>query len=157
MHCGSAMTAVRGRHADYLICGGKKRGICTGAGAVWRVKTAEELVGRLLRDQLRNLVMPAADDPPEESPELQALILRRGELLRQMTDPDGGDITLLTEAAAQLTAQIASLRTNTAAVSAEALHLPDWDACSPEQRKTAAHILLHCIMAEAHTLHVFLN
>ena len=42
------------------------------------------------------------------------------------------------------------------AVSAEALHLPEWETCDPEQRKTAAHILLHCIMAEGHTLHVFL-
>ena len=156
MRCGSAMTAVRGRNADYLICGGKKRGICSGAGAVWRVDTAEMLVGRLLAEQIRSLSLPAEQYPPEESPELQALILRRGELLRQMTDPAGGDIALLTEAAAQLTAQIASLRTNTAAVSAEALHLPEWETCDPEQRKTAAHILLHCIMAEGHTLHVFL-
>ena len=156
MRCGSAMTAVRGRNADYLICGGKKRGICSGAGAVWRVDTAEMLVGRLLAEQIRSLSLPAEQHPPEESPELQALILRRGELLRQMTDPAGGDIALLTEAAAQLTAQIASLRTNTAAVSAEALHLPEWETCTPEQRKTAAHILLHCIMAEGHTLHVFL-
>ena len=156
MRCGSAMTAVRGRNADYLICGGKKRGICSGAGAVWRVDTAEMLVGRLLAEQIRSLSLPAEQHPPEESPELQALILRRGELLRQMTDPAGGDIALLTEAAAQLTAQIASLRTNTAAVSAEALHLPEWETCDPEQRKTAAHILLHCIMAEGHTLHVFL-
>lgn len=156
MRCGSAMTAVRGRNADYLICGGKKRGICSGAGAVWRVDTAEMLVGRLLAEQIRSLALPAEQHSPEESPELQALILRRGELLRQMTDPAGGDIALLTEAAAQLTAQIASLRTNTAAVSAEALHLPEWETCDPEQRKTAAHILLHCIMAEGHTLHVFL-
>lgn len=156
MRCGSAMTAVRGRNADYLICGGKKRGICSGAGAVWRVDTAEMLVGRLLAEQIRSLSLPAEQHPPEESPELQALILRRGELLRQMTDPAGGDIALLTEAAAQLTAQIASLRINTAAVSAEALHLPEWETCDPEQRKTAAHILLHCIMAEGHTLHVFL-
>lgn len=156
MRCGSAMTAVRGRNADYLICGGKKRGICSGAGAVWRVDTAEMLVGRLLAEQIRSLSLPAEQHPPEESPELQALILRRGELLRQMTDPAGGDIALLTEAAAQLTAQIASLRTNTAALSAEALHLPEWETCDPEQRKTAAHILLHCIMAEGHTLHVFL-
>ena len=156
MRCGSAMTAVRGRNADYLICGGKKRGICSGAGAVWRVDKAEMLVGRLLAEQIRSLSLPAEQHPPEESPELQALILRRGELLRRMTDPAGGDIALLTEAAAQLTAQIASLRTNTAAVSAEALHLPEWETCDPEQRKTAAHILLHCIMAEGHTLHVFL-
>lgn len=156
MRCGSAMTAVRGRNADYLICGGKKRGICSGAGAVWRVDTAEMLVGRLLAEQIRSLALPAEQYPPEESPELQALILRRGELLRQMTDPAGGDIALLTEAAAQLTAQIASLRTNTAAVSAEALHLPEWETCDLEQRKTTAHILLHCIMAEGHTLHVFL-
>ena len=156
MRCGSAMTAVRGRNADYLICGGKKRGICSGAGAVWRVDTAEMLVGRLLAEQIRALSLPAEQHPPEESPELQALILRRGELLRQMTDPAGGDIALLTEAAAQLTAQIASLRTNTAMVSAETLHLPEWETCTPEQRKTAAHILLHCIMAEGHTLHVFL-
>ena len=114
------------------------------------------LVGRLLAEQIRSLSLPAEQHPPEESPELQALILRRGELLRQMTDPAGGDIALLTEAAAQLTAQIASLRTNTAAVSAEALHLPEWETCDPEQCKTAAHILLHCIMAEGHTLHVFL-
>lgn len=157
MRCGSAMTAVRGRHADYLICGGKKRGICGGAGAVWRVGTAETLVGRMLRDQLRALAEHSTSAPePAEDPLLQALILRRGELLRQMTDPAGGDLTLLTEAAAQLSAKIAALHRETSGSAADRLLLPEWDACDPAQRKTIAHILLRCVIADADTLHVFL-
>ena len=158
MHCGSAMTAVQGRHAGYLICGGKKRGICKGAGAVWRIGTAEMLVGRLLSEQLRLLAAGSfPESVPDGDPVLQAMILRRGELLRQMTDPAGGGLALLTEAAAQLSAQIAARQT-AAAVSAAAcrLHLPDWDACDPAQRKTVAHILLRCVAADGNTLHVFL-
>ena len=87
---------------------------------------------------------------------MQALILRRGALLRQMTDPNGGDLSLLTEAAAQLSAQIAALRTSASAAVTRPLHLPDWDACDFLQRKTIAQILLHCVAAEGNTLHVFL-
>ena len=158
MRCGSAMTAVRGRHADYLICGGKKRGNCSGAGAVWRVQTAEALVGHLLSGQLRKLSDTLQIHPEqEENPALQALTLRRGAILRQMTDPEGGDISLLTEAAARLTDEIAALRTASAAAkSSFCTPLPDWVDCNPEERKTVAHILLKCVMADGNTLHVFL-
>lgn len=157
MQCGSALTAVRGRHANYLICCGKKRGICGGTGAVWRVTAAEKLVGDLLAERLRMLADAALPDTqPEDDPAMQALILRRGALLRQMTDPNGGDLSLLTEAAAQLSAQIAALRTSASAAVTRPLHLPDWDACDFLQRKTIAQILLHCVAAEGNTLHVFL-
>lgn len=159
MHCGSAMTAVRGRHTDYLICGGRKRGICSGAGDVWRVETAEKLVGRLLAGQISVLASAAASayQQTEEHPALQALILRRGELLRQLTDPIGGDISLLTEAAAQLSAQIESLRTASAAAAAsENTALPDWENCTSAQKKTITQILLRCVIVNGDTLHVFL-
>ena len=158
MRCGSAMTAVRGRHADYLICGGKKRGKCSGTGAVWRVQTAEMLVGELLSEELRHLAETVQHQPePVEDPALQALILRRGELLRKMTDPDGGDVSLLTEAAAQLTAEIAALRAASASAKASVcVRLPEWERCDLAERKTIAQTLLHCIMADGNTLHIFL-
>lgn len=158
MRCGSAMTAVRGRNTDYLICGGKKRRICDGAGAVWRVHTAEELVGELLSQQLPDLFASAAEHSQTvENPALQALILRRGALLRQLADPNGGELSLLSEAAEKLTAQIAALRAASAvsAVSAN-LTMPDWARCNPVQKKTIAHILLRCVIADGNTLHVFL-
>ncbi len=159
MRCGSAMTAVRGRHTDYLICSGKKRGICEGAGAVWQVQNAEELVGALLARQLSELASAAAvHSQTEENPALQALILRRGALLQQLCDPHGGALSLLTEAAEQLNTQIAALQA-AEVTEAGSAHpkLPDWVHCTLPQKKTIAHILLRCVAADGNTLHVFLT
>lgn len=154
MQCGSAVTAVRGRHADYLICGGKKRGICTGAGAVWHVKTAEELVGGLLSEYLRHLA--AAEYPQaEDTPEVQALIMRRGALLCRLADPEGGDISLLTEAAAQISAQIHTLRKTSAAVCSGVM-IPEWERCAFAQKKAIVQVLVRCVAVSGDTLHVFL-
>ncbi len=163
MYCGSAMTAVRGRNADYLICGGRKRGICKGAGAVWRIGDAEQLVGGLLADRMEQLrhaggMLPRDAHTEALRRQLDALTLRRAELLRSLSDPAGGDVGLLQEAAAQLARQTDTIRTALAlAEQPQPVLLPDWDACDAEMRKTAAQILLQCVLTEGETLHVFLR
>lgn len=163
LHCGSAMTAVRGRSADYLICGGKKRGKCSGAGAVWRVAEAEALVGALLADLLDDLRTAggALPDDPRQSAlrrELEGLRLRRAALLRQMTDPAGGELSLLTEAAAQLSAREQLLAEALAAAEKpQPAALPRWEQCSFAERKTITQTLLSGIWADGPTLHLLAN
>lgn len=163
MRCGSAMTAVRGRHADYLICGGKKRGKCGGAGAVWRVETAEALAGAVLAEQLTVLqetggAQPADDRQTQLRQALEALNLRREALLRQMTDPEGGAPALLSEAAERLAARQAALTAELAASERpRQVQLPAWQTCSAAMRKTIAQTLLRCIMTDGETLHMFLK
>lgn len=159
MRCGAAMTAVRGRSTDYLICGGKKRGKCAGAGAVWRVETAEKLVGELLArqlDRLRTGIFLPEDDPAQQQT-LDRLTLRRAELFRCMADPNGGEIALLAAAAADLEAQYEAVSAQKAKPQSYAVHLPEWNETDADTKKTITQTLLRCIMADGNTLHLFLK
>lgn len=163
MRCGCAMTAVRGRHADYLVCGGKKRGKCEGAGAVWRAETAEALVGAILEEMLADLretggIQSADARQAELRQTLDALLLRREALLREMTNPAGDAPALLAEAAQRIAAQQTQLCAELAAAERpQRILLPDWQDCDIMQRKTVTQTLLRCIMADGETLHVFLK
>lgn len=155
--CGSAMTPVRGRPQYYLVCAGRKRGLCSGAGAVWRLSDAEQLVGAVMRARLHMLAQCGASLPDAASQarqqELEALRLRRERLRRTLTDSDGAAAELA-EAAARLTARIRQLE---AAAPAVPLPLPEWDALSPAGRKTAAMLLLRGVFADGMTLHAVLE
>ena len=59
------MTVVRGRSMDYLVCGGKKRGKCGGAGAVWRVAEAETLAEVLILRRLQIIRENGAEIPQQ--------------------------------------------------------------------------------------------
>lgn len=163
MRCGCAMTAVRGRHADYLVCGGKKRGRCEGAGASWRVETAEALVGEILAEVLADLresggVQHTDARQTELRQRLDAVMLRREALLRQLTDPAGDAPALLAEAAQRLAAQQARLTDALAAAEQpRRILLPDWEGCDMAQRKTIVQTLVQCIAADGETLHIFLK
>lgn len=163
MRCGSAMTAVQGRSAVYLICGGRKRGKCSGAGAVWRAETAEALTGVLLAqelERLRECGIPAVSDDrvAQLREELDALKLRRAAILQSLADPAGTDIALLTAAAAQIAQRSALLQKQLASAGAvRRIQLPEWDKTDASAKKTIAQTLLHCIAADGNTLHLFLR
>lgn len=156
--CGSAMTAVQGRNAVYLVCAGKKRGQCSGAGAVWRAETAEALVGDALRHCLRRLSACRIPVPGETAPSpLDALILRRSQLMQQLTDPNGGDLALLTEAAAHLSEQIAALSAADTRGRTRRAVLPDYDRCDASARRLLAQTLLFGIFADGTALDIVLK
>lgn len=160
MRCGASMTVVRGRSTDYLICGGKKRGKCSGAGAVWRVETAEMIVGELLSrelDRLRTHGIPAQTEDPALRQMLDRLTLRRAELLRSMTDPDGVAVGLLAAAASELETQYAALAAQIKKTHPLPVRIPKWDETDADTKKTITQTLLRCIMAEGETLHLILK
>ena len=161
MKCGSAMTVVRGRHADYLICGGKKRGRCSGAGAVWRVADAEQLVGTVLKarlDALRHTpVLPDAQTALLKQ-KLTALYLRREQLVQRMTEAPESAFDALTDAAARIGERIRKTEWLLAEQKRpQTAQLPDWDACDALARKTVAQTLLQGVFADGGTLHAFLR
>ena len=158
MRCGSAMTVVQGRHADYLICGGRKRGRCAGAGAVWQVRAAEELVGAVLADRLnalRCMPVPAEQDAVLRQ-ELAALCLRREQLVQRMTEAPESAFDALTEAAARLGEQCRKTEQMLAArMRTQRIPLPEWQACKADEKKTVAQTLLLGVFADGETLHAF--
>jgi len=157
--CGSAMTAVQGRSAVYLVCGGKKRGICKGAGTVWRADTAEELVGAVLDARLREIAAcgggshdsGAAARKLQE--ELDAAMMQRERLIGRLTQCSAEEIAVLTEAAARIASHCETLRRRLdAAAHVQPAALPEWSALDFSGRKTAAQILLQGVFAEGGTL-----
>lgn len=161
MRCGSAMTVVQGRHADYLICGGKKRGRCGGAGAVWRVRDAEQLVGAVLTARLDTLrqvpACPAAQSEPLRQ-ELTALYLRKEQLVQRLADAPEPAFDALTEAAARIGEQCRKTEQALAAqMQPQTILLPDWETCGLSARKTVAQKLLLGVFADGETLHAFLR
>ena len=163
MQCGSAMTVVQGRHADYLLCGGKKRGRCSGAGAVWRKEDAEDLVGRVLSARLDAL--RSCPVPPESNSEnmamreqLSALYLRREQILQRMTDAPEAEFAVLTEAAVRISEKCRRTEEMIAARShPQQMRLPEWSACDMDARRTVARTLLHGVFSDGEMLHVFLQ
>ena len=161
--CGSAMTVVHGRHADYLICGGKKRGKCSGTGAVWRKDTAEQIVGVLLAEQLQ-LLRETGGMPVQQPAQTalrekrDALHLRRELLLRELTNPAGAAPALLAEAAARLRQEETQLCSAIeAAERPQRINLPEWEECDAAMRKTVLQTLLHGISADGDTLYLLLK
>lgn len=161
MHCGSAMTVVQGRHTDYLICGGRKRGRCAGAGAVWRVTDAEQLAGAVLAarlEALRNTQLLPAEQSAARRQELAALYLRREQLVQRLTEAPESAVDALTEAAARIGEQCRAIEVQLA----EQAHpqtntLPVWDNCDSDTRKTVARTLLFGIFADGKTLHAVMK
>ena len=161
MHCGSAMTTVQGRHAAYLICGGKKRGRCGGAGAVWTLAAAEQLVGAVLTARLDTLrqtaVLPDAQTGLLRQ-ELAALYLRREQLVQRLADAPEDAFDALTEAAARLGAKCRRAEQQlTERMRPQNAALPDWDACDLSARRTVARTLLEAVFADGETLHALLR
>lgn len=158
--CGSAMTVTRGRSQDYLICAGKKRGRCAGAGAVWRVGEAETLVGEALQHRLHELADHSPPDPPhgEAHQLLETLTLRRERILHTMTECDDASLPELAEAAARLSARCEALRRGMGhPPHKETFPLPQWDACDAAARKTISHSLLRCVVVRGNLLQVLLQ
>ena len=157
MRCGSAMTVVRGRSMDYLVCGGKKRGKCGGAGAVWRVAEAETLAEVLILRRLQMIRENGAENPAQTENSrrqaLDALLLRREKLIRILTEDDSADFTGIAEALRRIEAKITALR-ETPAVKKTA-EIPDWTACDRAGRQSIAKHLLLGIFADGDTLHCF--
>ena len=160
-NCGSAMTAVQGRSRLYLVCGGKKRGICSGAGAVWRVETAEQLVGQVLAARIRQLQATGGVRTQQTAlrQKLDAAMLRRERLLQSMTESDDlAAIRAAAEAAGRLETQCAGLREQLAAASEPvSVALPEWISFTALEKKRAARLLIRCVTAEGETLHAVLN
>ncbi len=162
--CGSAMTAVQGRNAVYLICGGKKRGICAGAGAVWRADTAEKMIGLVLAERLRTIAASGGSPRPESAPvqrireELDKLSVRQERLIQQLMQCGEGEIPALSEAASRLAARCSVLRRSLhTADTVQPVSLPEWEMLRTDDRKTAAQLLLSGVYADGNTLHAFLR
>lgn len=155
--CGSALTPTRGRSQQYLICAGKKRGICGGAGAVWRVTDAETLVGAVLRARMAALsvcTQPARDDSAALR---DTLLLRREKLLQTLADSDEAAAAELAEAAARITARLRQLDAASKVAPTVQRPLPAWDACGFAMRKSLARLLLQGVYAEGNLLHAVLK
>ena len=157
--CGSAITVTRGRSAAYLVCAGKKRGKCPGAGAVWRLEDAEALteqaVLRLL-EELRTADIPLRTERMRT--DYSALMLRRAALIRALTDPAGGEIEALA-------AEIREIDRQCSAVQAQMQPekplprrmpvLPDWERCGREQKHQIAARLLRCVTVQSTHLYIY--
>lgn len=157
-NCGSAMTVTQGRHAAYLVCGGRKRKRCAGAGAVWRLADAESLIGECMAERLTGLPSPVQRDSAgtgAAGAELERLMLRREMLLQLLTDPSGGSPAVISEAAERLTARIGALERETERPKRRAGSLPDWSRCTQAERRDIAHILVQGIYAEGTTLRIY--
>lgn len=160
--CGSAVTVVQGRSALYLVCSGKKRGVCSGVGVTWRCDEAEQIIGGVLAEELRLLNKEGMTDPcAENSMARQAvnrLQLRRAALMRALTEDSAESIGVLTEAITQIDARIASLlMVQATPVRSRDLHLPQWESLTTPQKKTIAKQLLRCAMVDGDTLHIYLT
>ena len=144
MRCGAAMTVTQGRSAAYLVCGGRKRGKCIGAGAVWRLDIAEKLIGNVLAELLRRLREMPVSAPKDRDTEqaLAAIALRREALLRQMADPAGGAVAALAEAVAMLDAQAAAVRGRAEKKPASGRGLPSWESCGDAEKRVIVQTLL---------------
>ena len=158
--CQSTATIVQGRHAQYLVCGGKKRGICTGLGATWRLDTVEPIFAQLLTDRLRYLsaipITPTGSAPVQQH--LDTLRLRRERLLQLLTDTDTEDLAGIAEAIQRLDSRIAELSTQCHTErQTHSLPLPDWNTCTFPQKKTIAQQLIRCAMVEGQTIAVYWN
>ena len=156
--CGSAMTVTRGRSADYLVCAGRKRGICAGAGAVWRLSDAEaltaEAVTRLLA-MLETRGIPAPN-PSDAAQNRSSMLLRRAELVRRLTDPDGGDIAALAAEIREIDRKCRSQQPRTEqTVTRRMPRLPDFSRCTKEEKHRIAAVLVRCITAEGNRLRVY--
>ncbi len=157
--CGCAMTVSRGRSADYLVCGGHKRGKCAGAGAVWRVAAAEEMVGTVLSERLRELsgtILPAAGDAAQRA-EVDALTLRLGEIVQMMTQPQGAAIAELASAAQQIRGEIARKTANLRGNPVCRGDMPAWEECDTVQRRMLAALLIRGIFADGESLEIYLS
>lgn len=161
MRCGSAMTAVQGRNAVYLVCGGKKRGVCEGAGATWRCKDAESLAEQVLTARLQEL---AAYGAPEDSlrnaavlREKESLGLRRARLMQSLTESDDARIAVIAEAVARLDRRLAALEQQNTSAVRKTFSVPRWESLSFGQKKTIAKQLLCCAMVDGDTLHCYLQ
>lgn len=161
MRCGSAMTAVQGRNAVYLVCGGKKRGICEGAGATWRCKDAESLAEQVLVVRLQELAQYiCAEEPMQDGAALrekESLRLRRARLMQSLTESDDAQITVIAEAIAQLDGRLAALEQQKTQKTRRTVSLPEWKTLSFAQKKTIAKQLLCCAMVDGNTLHCYLQ
>lgn len=157
--CGSAVTTVRGRSADYLVCGGKKRGICMGIGAVWRRSEAEELLENAVNRRLSLLsqIPLVSPLPSAQQHDLDAARLQIARLEHSLTDMADADIPAVAAAITKLTARCElleqSLRRNTN--SAQVHVFPSFSDSDFQTKKSVAQILIQCIAAEGDTLHVF--
>ena len=161
MHCGSAMTTVQGRHALYLICGGRKRGKCSGAGAVWTLAAAEQLVGAVIAARLDALRQTAVLPDTQAGllrQELAALYLRREQLVQRLTDAPADAFDALTEAASRLGTQCRKTEQLLAEqMRPQCTALPDWNTSDLSARRTIARTLLEAVFADGETLHALLR
>ena len=158
--CGSAVTAVQGRNALYLVCSGKKRGICSGVGATWRCDEAEQIIGGVLAEALRSLSAQGIPEPCAMDitarQTVEHLQLRRAALMRALVEGNAETVVVLTEAIAQIDARLASLASaEVTTVRSRELHLPLWESLTTAQKKTIAKQLLCCAMVEADTIHLY--
>lgn len=157
--CGSAMTVSRGRSADYLVCGGHKRGRCAGAGAVWRTALAEEMAGAVLARRLREIsgtALPAAGDAAARA-EVDALTLRLGEIVRAMVLPDGEAVMELAAAAKQIRGEIERKTAYLRANSVRMADLPEWGECDAAQRRILAKLLIRGIFLDGDEMNLYFN
>lgn len=161
MHCGSAMTAVQGRSSLYLVCSGKKRGICAGAGATWRCEETESLVGAVLSEQLQLLARWGSNEESAQNQatqqELEALRLRRARLMQTLTQSDTEEISVLAEAISQLDRRLAALEQQSVQTPRKPVTFPSWETLNQSQKKTIAKQLLCCAMVDGNTLHLYLQ
>lgn len=162
MRCGSAMTAVQGRNAVYLVCSGKKRGICGGAGATWRCAEAEWLAEQVLIMRMQEIAEDGCTGENARNTALQrekaSLELRRARLMQSLTESDDVQIGVIAEAVAQLDCRLAALEQQQKnVVSRRTLSVPRWETLTFGQKKTIAKQLLCCAMVDGDTLHCYLQ
>lgn len=157
--CGSAMTAVQGRSDLYLVCGGRKRGICGGAGATWRTGEAELLIGAVLAEESAAAAQGEAVSSAKDTAalqELERLRLRRARLMQALTESDDTAVSVLTEAIAAVDGRITALG-QPAPVRMHSVAVPPWESLDAAQKKTIAQRFLCCAMVDGDTIELYLR
>ncbi len=158
--CGSAVTAVQGRSAMYLVCGGKKRGKCSGIGTVWRLSVLEQLLMEAFTWRLsciaRYASAPAADTQAIQEA-LDAARLRKVQLERSLLELNDAEIKPVAAAIAALSARCESLEAelHSQRKPASTDAFPPFSTLSPTVQKQVAAMLARCVILSEDTAAVY--
>lgn len=133
-----------------------------GAGATWRLQETEQAMAEVLAVQLEQLSQYGAAKQrfgtKEIEQELEALRLRRIQLMQNLIQLEQAQIPVITEAIAQLDTRCKELEQRSVGRSREALMpLPLWKDLTQAEKKTIAKHLMRYAMVDGNTIHIYLH
>lgn len=158
-NCGSAVTAVRGRSAEYLVCGGKKRGKCEGIGETWRLEVLSVLLEDAFARRLRELSVCSGENPTSEQfavrQSLDAAKLRKIQLERSLLELTDAEIKPIAAAIAALDTRCAELEEKLHRKPATIQEFSEFTSLSFAEQKQVAMQTALCVVLRGDTATVY--